>query len=201
VRGVAGGTLCALALVACGNSSASPGPTVPAKPAAAYLLTLDGLKVPGFVVVEAAHAISTDQLVAGDAALASALKSAGVGEAATARFFRTVPQLSTSNGPIDVRTTVVRCGSAGGAHGAYAALTKHTDAVPSMLAESTGPLGDEGHADEIGSTASDGTPLVEITVTWRTANLVSVLVVRGREGGSGLADALILARAQAAGER
>jgi hypothetical protein len=166
-----------------------------------YLLGLDQLKAPGFVAVEAAHSVSAESLAAGDTALAAALKSAGVQDAATARWFRSVPELSTANGPIDVRSTVFRCSSTAGAHSAYAALTRHTDAVPGMVAESAGPLGDEAHADELGSVASDGTRLVEITVSWRTANLVAVLVARGREGGSSLADALILAHAQAAGER
>jgi len=203
MRAVAGGMSCALLLAACGSSAASsPSPTTMlTKPASAYLLGLDQLKAAGFVAVEAAHSVDAGQLGVGDSTLAAALTSAGLQDAATARWFRSVPQLSTSNGPIDVRSTVLRCSSTAAAHNAYAALTRHTDAVPSMVAESTGPLGDEAHADEIGSVASDGTRLIEFTVTWRTANLVSVLVARGREGGSGLIDALILAHAQAAGEQ
>jgi hypothetical protein len=117
------------------------------------------------------------------------------------RYFRAVPELGTANGPVDVRSTVLRFGSAGAGHDAYGAMTRHTDAVPSMVAVSAGVLGDEAHGDVIESVSPAGVRLVEATVTWRVANLVSVLVVRGRSGGTGLADALLLAHAQAAGER
>jgi hypothetical protein len=70
-----------------------------------------------------------------------------------------------------------------------------------MLQESAGALGDQAHADQLLTTSPDGVPLVEVTLTWRTDNLVSVLVVRGRDGGTGLSDALLLAHAQAAGQR
>ncbi|HEV7678373.1 MAG TPA: hypothetical protein VGQ42_07380 [Candidatus Dormibacteraeota bacterium] len=122
-------------------------------------------------------------------------------DAATVRFFRSVPVLATSNGPVDVGSTVMRFPDSAAAHAAYAAQTKHTDAVAGILPESAGALGDEAHAGELAQTAGDGTPVVEVTVTWRTANLVSTLVVRSRQGGVPLGDALILAHSQAAGER
>jgi hypothetical protein len=184
-----------LLLVACGSGGLPvPSPSLLARPAAASLLTLDELRTPGFTVSEAAHAVDP-------ATLPFTSQSAGLRDSATERYFRDVPALATASGPIDVRTTVLRCDAAAGAHSAYAALVKHTDAVPGIIAESAGVLGDEAHADELRSTSPDGVALVEVTLTWRTANVVSVLVVRGREGGSGLADALILAHAQAAGQR
>lgn len=172
-----------LALAACGSGgSPSPTPSFFSRAASAYLLTLDELRTPGFTVSEAAH---------DDPGLAC--------PASTARYFRTVPELATSNGPLDVRTTVLGCGSVRSAATAYAALVARADAVKGETAESAGVLGDVAHADSL-QTTGDGVGLVEVTVTWRTANLVSVLVVRERDAGSGLADALILAHAQASGQ-
>jgi hypothetical protein len=186
------GVACALVLAACG-SGGSPSPTLLARPAASYLLTLDELRTPGFTVVEAAHVVDP-------ASLLVTPQSAGIRDAATARYFRTVPALTTANGPLDVRTTVLRCASGSGAHSAFSALTRHTDAVTGIVPESAGALGDEAHADQLLTTSPDGVPLVEVTLTWRVANLVNVLVVRGRDAGTGLSDALLLAHAEAAGQ-
>ena len=170
-----------LLLAGCGSGASPPAtPTFFARAASAYLLTLDELRTPGFTVSEAAHDAT------GEAC-----------PAATARYFRSVSELATSNGPVDVRTTVLRCPSVGAAAAAYSTLVARTDAVSGETAESAGALGDVAHADEL-RTTGDGVGLVEVTVTWRTANLVSVLVDRERDAGSGLADALILAHAQAA---
>jgi hypothetical protein len=177
-RGAAALLFAAL-LVACGGSSA-PAPTLLSRPASAYLLTLDQLRTPGFTVSEGVHRVEA--------------VPAHVVDSATVRYFREVPTLATANGPVDVRATAYRCDSVGAAQSAFATLTRQADAVPSMLPESAGVLGDEAHADQLSSTSSEGVSLVEVTVTWRTANVVRVLVVRGREGGTGLSDALVLAR-------
>ena len=166
-----------------------------------YLLGLDQLKVAEFTAVEAAHTVDAAAVAAGDTALAATVRNAGLGEAATVRYFRAVPELATANGPVDVRSTVLRFGGSAAAHDVYAGMTRHTDAVPSIVPESAGVLGDEAHGDVVETLSPSGVHLVEATVTWRVANLVSVLVVRGRSGGTGLGDALILAHAQAAGER
>jgi hypothetical protein len=108
--------------------------------------------------------------------------------------------LSTANGPVDVRTTVLRCASVSAAHSVYDALTRQVDAVANIVPESAGALGDEAHAAQLLSTSPDGIQLVEETVTWRIANLVSTLVLRGRDGGTGLSDALLLAHAEATGQ-
>jgi hypothetical protein len=118
-------------------------------------------------------------------------------DSATVRYFREVPELATANGPVDVRSTVLRFGSVGDAHAAYGGLTKRVDAVPSMVPASAGVLGDEAHADQLMSVSPQGVELIEVTITWRVENVVAQLVVRGREGGTGLSDALILAHAQA----
>jgi hypothetical protein len=186
------GVACALLLAACG-SGGLPSPTLLTRPAASYLLTLDQLRTPGFTVVDAAHPVDAESLP-------SSFRSAGLQDSATERYFRAVPTLSTSNGPLDVRTTVVRFATVSGAHSAYAALTLQTDAVANIVPESAGALGDEAHADQLLSTSPDGVQLVEETLTWRIANLVSTLVVRGRDGGTGLSDALLLAHAEAAGQ-
>jgi hypothetical protein len=187
LQAAARGLACALLLAACGSPPA--GPSLLSRPASAYLLTLDELRTPGFTVVEPAHPVPKNLL------------SAGPQDSATARYFRTVPVLATANGPLDVRTETLRFATASSAHSAYTALTREVDALANIIPESAGPLGDEAHADHLLTTSPDGVPLVEVTLTWRITNLVSVLVVRGRDAGTGLADALILAHAQAAGER
>lgn len=161
-------------LAACGSS----GPSLLMRSPSAYLLTLDGLRTPGFTAVEPAHSLP------GEAC-----------DAATARYFRGVPDLATANGPIDVRTTVLRCASVGSASSAYSGLVRRVDGVSGETPESAGVLGDAAHADSL-QTSSDGVGLVEVTVTWRSVNLVSVLVMRERDAGDALPDALILAHAQ-----
>ena len=61
---------------------------------------------------------------------------------------------------------------------------------------SAGPLGDEAHADSLVMTAPDGVQAVQVTLEWRVANLVVVLIARGRYGGTRLDDALVLAHRQ-----
>jgi hypothetical protein len=195
-----GATLAAASLLAACGSSPSPSAPTLNRAASAYLLGLDQLKAPGFSAVEPAHSVDGTTLAANDPSLATALAAGGVQQAATVRYFRPVAALATANGPVDVRSTVIRCAGASGAGGVFAGERVHNDAVPGAVPASAGALGDDSHADQSRVTASDGTPLVEITLTWRIANLVSVLVVRGRDSGSPLADALILAHAQASGE-
>jgi len=168
-----------LALAACGSSGAPVAPTLSPRSASSYLLTLDELRTPGFAVVEAAHSVSA------------------ACPAATERYFRAVPDLATANGPVDVRTTVLRCDTVAAASTAYATVTRQTDAVSGEVAESAGALGDVAHADEL-HTSGQGVGLAEVTLIWRTANLVSTLIVRERDTGGGLADALILAHQQSA---
>ncbi len=168
-----------LLLAACGSGGSLPSPLHTAAPAT-YLLSLDELRTPGFAVAEEPHG------TAGDCA------------AATVRYFREVPELALANGPLDVRSTVLRCASVAQAATAYAAAMKRTDAVGGATPESTGVLGDAAHADVL-RVSSGGVGLVEVTLTWRSANLVSTLVMRERDAGNPLADALILAHAQSTG--
>jgi len=168
-----------LLLAACGSGGSPPAALHTAAPAT-YLLSLDELRTPGFTVAEGPHD------TAGDCA------------AATVRYFREVPELALSNGPLDVRSTVLRCGSIAQATAAYAAAVKRTDAVGGETPESAGVLGDAAHADTL-RVSSAGVGLVEVTLSWRSANLVSTLVIRERDAGNPLADALILAHAEAAG--
>ena len=190
-----------LPLAACnGSSGPAPWPSLLTKPASTYLLTLDELRVPGFTVDEPAHTLGYDSASAGDPQLSTALHAAALQDAATTRFFRDVSELGTANGFIDVRSTVLRFPATGAAHRAYLAETRHTDAVPGIVAESTDALGDEAHAGQLTVTSPDGVQLIEVTVVVRNANLVELLIVRGRLGGTSLADALTLAHRQLSGQ-
>jgi len=189
-------------LTACSGTNASPSPTPSrfAQPASAYLLTLDELRVAGFTLDEQPHSIGFDAASAGDPQLAIALRAAPLQDGSTERFFRTVPDLGSANGFIDVRSTVLRFATTGAAHRAFLAEVRHTDAVPHIVPDSTDALGDEAHADELTETSPDGVQVVELTVIMRNVNLVELLVVRGRLGGTSLGDALILAHRQLSGQ-
>ena len=196
--------LTAVALTACsgnGGPTASPTPAFLTGRATGYVITLDQLKVADFKATEPVHPVDASEAAAGDAQLAARLTDAGLVDAARAEFFRDVNQLSTANGPIDVRGLVLRFGTRSGAHQGFVAEVAHTDSVQGMQPRSAGVLGDEAHGDVLATlTAPDGTPLVEATVIWRNGNLVEVLVIRGRRGGTGLDDALVLAHGVAAGQ-
>ena len=190
-----------LPMAAC-NGSGGPvaSPSLLTKPASAYLLTLDELRVPSFTVDEPAHTVGYDSVSAGDPQLSTTLHAAALQDASTTRFFREVSELGTANGFIDVRSTVLRFPTTGAAHRAYLAETRHTDAVHGIVGESTDALGDEAHADQLTATSPDGVQLIEVTVIVRNANLVELLIVRGRLGGTSLADALTLAHRQLSGQ-
>lgn len=194
----------ALLLASCGSggggASPSPTPRLFTGGTAGYLLTLDEIRIAGFTVNEPAHTLSLEQVAAGDTQLAVALRAAGMQQASTVRYFRDVPDLATANGFIDVRNTVLRFASAGQAHRGYLAEARHTDAVPHIVPESTDALGDEAHADQFTTTDPSGVQVVEDTVIVRNANLVDILVVRGRLGGTGLSDALLLTHHLLAGQ-
>ena len=182
-------------LAACGGGGGSPSPTpvLYRGPATSYLLGLDQLHVSEFTVAEKAHTVGEQALSGDDAQLDTSLRAAGMQDAASVRYFRQVAELATANGFVDVRSTVMRFGSGGAAHRAFLAEVRHTDAVPNIVPESTDALGDEAHADQLTATAPDGTQVVEATVVMRNANLVQIVVVRGRVGGTGVGDAIVLA--------
>ncbi len=50
------------------------------------------------------------------------------------------------------------------------------------------------------ASAADGTKVVQVTVLWRSRNLVNEMAVRGRLGGTGLGDAIDIAHRQSDGE-
>jgi hypothetical protein len=181
-----------------GGDSPAPTPAVFTRGAASYLLGIDQLRVAGFTVAEAPHAVGFGAASAGDSQLSVALRANGLQDGATVRYFRDVPDLATANGFIDVRSTVLRFAGGGPAHRAFLAEVRHTDAVPHVVPESTDALGDEAHGDLLTVTDADGVQVLEATVMVRNANLVELLVVRGRVGGTSLDDALILAHRQLA---
>lgn len=163
------------ALAACGGT---PGPAFTADPRQ-YLLTIDQLASPDFTV---------------DPAQAPPRAPAHAAVASVA-FLRSV-DFATSNGPIEVIDTVERFPSSADAHASYAADVAARDAAHGEVPASTGALGDEAHADSLVVTAPDGIPAVQVLAEWRTANIVVVLTLRGRYGGTRLDDALLLAHRQ-----
>jgi len=165
-----------------------------------YVLRLDQLPTSGFTADTTPHAVDPATVFAAAADLA-ALRGAGLGGAATARYLQPAPVLATANGPLDVVATVVAFSGVSGAHQGMTRLSAQVDARAGVGQVSAGDLGAESHAVTRTATAADGTVVVEVTVLWRVANLVNEMVVRGRLGGTGVGDAVVIANRQAAGER
>ena len=194
--GVRGAAVAVLIVVAsCGSESTGVSTADPLH----ELITLDQLVAPGFTVLSPAMHVGAATLAGGDAVVESALTAGGLQSAASVEFQRTV-DFGTSNGPIDVVATVERFAGTGGASTAYSASVRRLDAVQGAVPTSTGPLGDEAHSISVVRTAPDGLQAVEITVVWRVANLVNIIIARGRYGGTRLADALVLAGVQTQNE-
>ena len=147
----------------------------------------------------AAHSIDSSDIAGSDATRARQLASDALQSAATVRYARDA-NFATSNGPIDVISTVERFASSTGAAHSYGIDVHALDAFPQAVPLATGTLGDASHADSVVRTTSSGFQAVQITVEWRLANVVNILVVRGRYGGARLVDALTLAHREATNE-
>jgi len=190
-------TVLLLLVPGCGGK---PAARVLGGPPARYLVTLDELASPDFTVADPPRAEDAAALARGDASVQRSLRVDGLRSAATTTFSRQA-DLATSDGPLEVIVTVELFGAAAGAQDAYSRDILGRDASPGEVPVSTGPLGDSGHADSLRATAPGGIEAVEITVEWRLANAVNVVVVRGRYGGARLSDALLLTRGVDANER
>jgi hypothetical protein len=190
LRALTAGVL-VFAVAGCGGGTA-PGFT---GDPTSYLVMLDQLNAPGYTVYRAATHIDATALTAGDASAAAALATEGLQSAATVEYQRTV-DFGTSNGPVDIASIAERFAGLSGATSAYRAAVQGLDAIAGAVQASTGPLGDQAHSISVVRTTSSGLQAVEITVLWRVNNVVNVIVVRGRYGGTRLEDALVLASLQ-----
>jgi hypothetical protein len=193
MRGAAVAVL--IAVASCGGESTGVSTADPLRD----LITIDQLVAPNFTVLSPAMHVGATTLAGGDAGMASALIAARLQSAASVEYQRTI-DFGTSNGPIDIVATVERFAGAGGASSAYSASVRRLDSVQGAVPASTGPLGDEAHSISVVRTAPDGLQAVEITVVWRVANLVNIIIARGRYGGTRLDDALVLAGVQTQNE-
>lgn len=191
VRVAALGVLPAL-LVACGDTSSAPRLT---GDPVHYLLTLSQMTSPDFTVEIPATSQPAAGFASGDPTAQNQLAQAGLTNAASVTFVRKV-DFPTSNGPIEVVDSVAAFTSTDGAHTWFATDNKRLDQEQGAQGTSTGALGDEAHATTQVATAPDGVQAVQVTVEWRVANVVALLHVRGRYGGTRLQDALILAHRQ-----
>ena len=183
---------CALvALTGCDESSA---PRFTADPIQ-YLLKLAQMQSPDFTVEIPATSEPAAGFASGNPTAQSQLTQAGVTGGASVTFSRTV-DFPTSNGPIEVVDSVAQFTGVNGAHQWFVndgdRLNKEQGAQP----VSTGALGDEVHATTQVATAPDGIQAIQITIEWRVSNIVALLHVRGRYGGTRLDDALALAHRQ-----
>lgn len=189
--------LVAAIVAGCGSGA----PATLHAPPATYLLSVDQLVTPDFTVDAPAHPLSIADAAGGDTSRAGELASAGFTGAAAVDFFRDPGNIAAVNGPVQVGDTVEEFASAAGAAVPFGKDIARLDAVAGATAVSTGGLGDAAHATtRLLTDPVSGVRLVEITVEWRVANLLDILVVRGRDGGTRLIDALLLAHTQTAAE-
>jgi hypothetical protein len=161
-----------------------------------YLLSIDQLVAPDFAVDVPPHVLAAGEIAATGSTLGQQVAAAGLVGAASEDFFRVSADLAVLNGPVQVTDTVEEFSSATGAATVYHASVTNLDAVSGSVPVSTGSLGDEAHATMRRAAAPGGVTAVEITVEWRVNNLLDILVVRGRYGGTRLDDALLLAHRQ-----
>lgn len=184
-----------LAITACAGSHAALSMGNPL----GYLISIDQLVAPNFTASTTAALVDASALAGGAIGTATALTHDGLQSAARVEYQR-AEDFSTANGPLDVVATVERFAGVSGARAAYLAGVQQLDARPGATPTSTGPLGDDAHAISVVKTTSGGLSAVEITVEWRVANLVNIIVARGRYGGTRLDDVLVLADRQTANE-
>ena len=189
---------CVATIVAgCGGAAA---PAALRGEPSSYLLGIDQLVSPDFSLDIAPHALTPGAIAATGGGTVAQLDAAGFLAGAGEDFFRSAGTLADANGPLQVEDAVEEFSASTGAGRAYGADVARLDAVPRATAVSTGALGDAAHATTRTAVSADGAVAVEFTVEWRVANLVDVLVVRGRNGGTRLEDALLLAHRQTVDE-
>jgi hypothetical protein len=182
----------AMTAAACGRSV----PTTLQGTPGSYLITLDQLPSPDFIVYEAVTPVGSGWL---DQASSTAVRKDGLVRAAEVEYYRDVA-FSTSNGPITLTVAVAAFTTTAGAAAAAIRLDTALDARTGVVPLSTGPLGDGGHATTVQATV-EGVAALQITVVWRVDNLVNSLVAEGRQGGLQLDQILQVAATQTANER
>lgn len=164
-----------------------------------YLIGIDQIVVANFVVSSPAALVEASALSGGDASVAAALTRDGLQSAASVEYQRNA-EFTTSNGPLDIVSTVERFSSVSGATSAYQSGVQLLDGMPGATPASTGPLGNAAHSISIVRATTGGLQAVEIDVLWRVGNLVNLVIARGRYGGTRLNDALVLAGTQTQNE-
>ena len=184
--------IAAMSSAACGSS---PPTTLRGAPGS-YLITLDQLTSPDFIVYEAVASVGAGWL---DQASSTAVRKDGLVRAAEVEYYRNV-SFSTSNGPITLTAAVADFTTTAGASTAMIRLDSALDSRAGAVPVSTGPLGDGGYATTTQGTA-EGVGALQVIVVWRVDNLVNSLVAEGRLGGLQLDQILPLAAVQTANER
>jgi hypothetical protein len=179
---------CAL-LAACGSG---PSTVAYGSPLGRFLLTVSEMGASGFTVQKAEHSVDAGWL---SLTAAAPVRAAGFQSAVEVDFLRNAGDLSTSNGPVDVRAGVALFPSGDAAQTALSDEATGLLARPGAEEISTGVLGDSALATTELATFH-GVQVVQITVVWRAANLLNSIVIHGRYGGARLDDALTLAHQQ-----
>ena len=193
-------TACTVGLLAGCGTAAQPPPLLLGSPGG-YLLTLDQLVTPDFTVDVPVHSLSIADVAANDPGRTKLLGAGAYSGGAAVEFFRQAASITLVNGPLQVRDQCEQFGDGAAAAALFGDDAARLDAGPGATPISTGPLGDAAHATtRLVTDPASGVRLVEIILEWRVENLLNVLAVRGRDGGTRLDDALVLAHRQTATE-
>jgi hypothetical protein len=186
-------------MAACSGATTSG---IYAGPPLNYLLTVDQMESPDFLIQAPARTLNAAQLSSVTGQNAKAMTHNGLLSGASTEYFRDVGALSISNGPVDIVATAETFTGPSQASNQFHADIAARESSSREQPISTGPLGDEAHADTELAVAPDAdqTSVIQITLEWRLGNILNVLVVRGRYGGARLTDALQLANKQTENE-
>ncbi len=185
--------LLTLMLGGCGATSSPP--LSYHKGAVQYTARLADLDAAGFTVTTAPASVAADSMPFVTAQRAEKLRSLGLSSTAMAHYFRAVPDILFSNGPLDVISYAEQFPSSSAAAQAFSVEGAWIQAVPTSQQVSPGPIGDEALAtvESRVTPTSERVIVLQYTILWRMSNIIEILYVRQRYDGNGISDAATIA--------
>ncbi len=185
--------LASLLLGACGTVSAPP--LSYHHGVEQYTAQLSDLDAAGFSVTSAPAAVTASSIPFVTVPRAQKLTELGLRDTAMAHYFRAVPDILFSNGPLDVISYAELFPSASAASQAFSVEGGWLTSVPTSQQVSPGPIGDEALAtvESRVTPTSEKVIVLQYTILWRMSNIIEILYVRQRYDGNGIADAATIA--------
>ncbi|MGC8460884.1 MAG: hypothetical protein ACP5OR_03450 [Candidatus Dormibacteria bacterium] len=185
--------VCALVLAACGTTST---PSLSYHHGAEqYTAQLSDLDAAGFTITSAPALVKSTSIPFVTITRAAKLSTLQLKSTAMAHYFRPVPDILFSNGPLDVISYAEQFPTASAASQAYSLEGNWLQAVPTSQQVSPGPIGDEALATVQSrvTPTSERVIVLQYTILWRMSNIIEILYVRQRYDGNGITDAATIA--------